>query len=787
MRRTWRWGHVLLAMALWPASARAGEPATVRFGSGARGGGFDAMANALAEVVAEREPRVRIEVRPTKGSCENIRMLLAGELDAALVQYDVAAEAYEAGQAHEELVAAGGPADVQGGWMCQVSAELAARADLRLIAAVSDAAVHVLVRRPIRLDDFELLDREPVYIGKEGSGSFETAKVIMGAAGRTLRSLQLFEGSADEALAAMGRRDLLAMLRTTERGHKEVREVLASGLASLNELPEDVLNRLIDGYPYYRICPIEPGSYPGVEYSLPTVCVSSVVLTATPRERAEDEAYQRARDEAVEAMLRGLQAVARDRRRKSLGVRVEWRGFAEKEPIPLHRVAAAHESIALRRAWLRGGAIGLVVIVALYFGRRALRRRSAPGAGIEGQLANPLVPFAAFALVVTVSTFIVWSLEHDSNARLRTLNDSFWEMNTFATGNFTTDTLKTPAARLVGAAATILGLGLLAWFTAALTNIFAQEQTRLWRRVKGHLVVLNFREDMLPLIRLLRSPGPARPRALHVVVSDALPRRVRLQLARVKALTIHHTNPEVPEDLASLRLPRAARVIVLGRAEDAGAGYDPLRIARAVHQACARDPLGGAQGPATQGTLVAATAADIARRPPALPVTLVETSEAERDEVFSPFAAWLVPVDGRALAQRWLAAACRDPAFGELFNRVVAFSDDNAEVYTAPAPTWLVGQTWRTVRRALYQAQGRGGAVPLGLYRAPEPGTAAAAGDTSQLRRRLEINPRLDAKVRAGDRIVALCEDEADLQRMIRESAPLVEGRGGADAGPRST
>ncbi|MFY0532358.1 hypothetical protein [Nannocystis pusilla] len=76
---------------------------------------------------------------------------------------------------------------------------------------------------------------------------------------------------------------------------------------------------------------------------------------------------------------------------------------------------------------------------------------------------------------------------------------------------------------------------------------------------------------------------------------------MRLQLARVKALTIHHSNPEVPEDLAGLRLPRAARVIVLGDGDGSGASYDPLRIARAVHQACARDPIGGGSGRGRSG------------------------------------------------------------------------------------------------------------------------------------------------------------------------------------------
>jgi TRAP-type uncharacterized transport system substrate-binding protein len=756
------------ALALAPTAA----DAAYRLGAGARGGSFAALGEAItAETAGTRAPQ---QVEYTKGSCENIRRLLEGTLDFALVQYDVAAEAYRASLSDVPE----GDDGAFGGWMCKISPALARHAELRVVTAVSDSAVHMLVRRPVRLDDFGVIGDQQVFIGKDGSGSFETAKVILGAGGQPVEHLRLFGGGADEALHAMGRRELLMMLRTTDPGHAEVTAVLDSGLATINPLPELVLNRLIDGYPYYRVCPLEPRHYPGrLEYSMATVCVSSVVLAALPRAQWEDRAARATQDVAVEELLTALGRLASNRAHRQLGLDLRYRDFAEKEPIPLHAVAAAREVRERWMGWMWTGAAALALLLALLLVRRALRRRGVGfGVGFEGQLSNPLVPFAAFALVVMLSTYLVWFLEHDSNTRLRTLRDSFWEMNTFATGNFSAETLKTSGARLVGALATVLGLGLLAWFTAALTNIFAQDQTRLWRRLRGHLVVLNFREDMLPLIRLLRSPGPSRLRSLHVVVPDALPKRVRLQLARVKALAIHYENPEVPENLAALRLPRAARVIVLGGEPAAKSStYDPLRIARAVHQACARDPdslqsraLAGGPSPAMSTISVASPAMD--RVQPLLPVTLVEASADEPGEIFDPFAAWLLPIDNRALAHAWLATACRDPAFAEFFSGVVAFSDANAEVYTLALPPWAHGQPWRAVRRALLGHAGAGrGVIPLGLYRASASDGGARPPDIhADLRTRLLINPAPTTAVAAGDFVVALCEDEPALRQALR-------------------
>ncbi|MEM9459303.1 MAG: TAXI family TRAP transporter solute-binding subunit [Myxococcota bacterium] len=787
---------LLLLVMLWPGHASA-EPPTLRWGAGSKKGGFTKISKALAEGLAQTGDRVRIEINTTKGSCDNIHRLLQDELDFALVQYDVAAEAFKASQvAHHALEEGEGAeqaAAEAGGFMCRISAADAEGSDLRLVSALTDGAVHVLVRRPLRLDSFTDLAKHRVYIGKLGSGSFETAKVIVGAAGLTVDELDRQDGGSSAAFEALRDERLRVMLRTTEPGHESIAKAVGSGVATVNELPEDVLNRLIDGYPYYRVCQIEANSYPGLDYAVPTVCVSTVLLTTMPV--GEDTAEHAARmGQAVEALIDAMRWVERSPEHRGLNLRHRWHDFAEQEPIPLHPIAAAQEQQEQRADWLQTLAWVLGGALVVFLGRRLLKRRGLLKdpleSNLEGQLSNPLIPFAGFVGIVMTATLLVWSIEHDSNARVRTLNDSFWEMNMFATGNFDSESLKSSTARFIGATATIAGLGLLAWFTAALTNIFSRDQTRLFRRLRNHIVILNFREDMLQLIRMLRSPGPLRSRPIHVVVSDTLPRRVRLQLARVKGLTIHHQNPEVPEDLTGLRIPRAARVIVLQGGESAGGGvprYHPLRIARAVHQACSKfEHHVGAQGPelGKTGFSVApplqhpALAGDDTSRAPSLPVTLAEANDEDPPEIFDPFRRWLIPVQGRELADSWMATASVDPGFAEIFNGAVSFRDDNSEVYTVPLPEWFHGRSWRIVRRTLYGMESRAGVIPLGLYRSSDAVHAYDAGSMGsspqgELQKRLLVNPDLELNVEPGDRLVAFAEDEADLLRVVRKSRKM--------------
>ncbi len=590
-------------------------------------------------------------------------------------------------------------------------------------------------------------------------------------------------------MEAMGRGELLMMLRTTEPGAEAMSKLMATGRAAVNALPGDVLERLIDGFPYYRICQIEAGAYPGLEFAVPTVCVSTVVVTAHRRgEPSLSDDHVIALIDAFEHM----EKVAADDP-KAVQVHVQWRGFAEREPIPLHAAAAHRERVEFSWKWARIG-LWLLVLLAIFMAVRwYLRRRGYlkdPLSGnLEGQLSNPLIPFAGFLIIVLAATVLVWNIEHDSNARVRTLNDSFWEMNMFATGNFDSESLKTSTARTIGAVATIAGLGLLAWFTAALTSLLSQDQMRVFRRLRNHIVILNFREDMLQLIRVLRSPGPLQQRPIHVVVSDELPRRVRLQLARVRGLTVYHQNPEVPEDLVSLRIPRAARVIVL-RGDDepsatgtSGPQYHPLRIARAVHQACVHlDPISGSSGPALRSSGFSmsptvtqpATGSDRSSSGPGLPVALVEAGGKEPEGVFSPFSSWLIPVPARRLADEWLANTCVDPRFGELFNGIVSFRDENSELYTVPFPDWMIGRQWRDIRKVLYRAEAKTGAIPVGIYRGLDARHAYAVRDEAssspqgELERRLIVNPGGDFKVEPGDRLVAFAEDEADLRKILR-------------------
>ncbi|EDM81341.1 TRAP transporter solute receptor, TAXI family protein [Plesiocystis pacifica SIR-1] len=759
--------------------ARAREPGTIRFGGSSEAGAFTVTARAIAEALDHVDADFRLDVRTTGGSCDNVRKLARGELDAALVQYAVAAEAYTPPTRPRARGSSRRREPRQRVDVWAHASELAG-VELQLIAAIDDAAAHLIVHRPVRLEDFSALGEHPVFLGQRGSGSMETSKVILGAAGLTLDDVNALDISNASSMAVMRRGELLVMLRTTKVGSRKIEGLLATGSAGLNALPDSIIERLIDGFPYYRVCQIDANAYPGQNFGVPTVCVSTVVLTARRPPESGGEAVDALSSEQAGQLIDGLRWLEQHPSER-VAIDVRFRGFAEREPVPLHAGAQWAERRGYLIEWslIAVGlalALGLGAMLRSYLRRRGLIGNQLSG-NLEGQLSNPLVPFVGFLLIVGLATLAVWNIEHDSNARVRTLNDSFWEMNMFATGNFDSESLKTSQARVIGVAATVAGLGLLAWFTAALTSILSRDQMRLFRRTRNHIVILNFREEMLQLIRVLRSPGPRRQRSIHVVISEALPARVRAQLRRVRGLTLYELNPEVPEDLVELRLPRAARVLVLQ------GSYHPLRVARAVHHACVRlDPQARTEtmkraqlglAPSVQSPTIAGDAVEGGAQ---VPVTLVEAGDDDADGLYDPFERWLMPVPAREHADAWLANACLDPQFGDVFNDIVTFRDEHSELYTLPLPASVHGKTWRELRRLLFSAKSRSGIVPIGLYHAHGGGAgqAYAAADLdgsspqAELSRRLSVNPPLSQRLDAGDRLLAFAEDEAELRKVLQ-------------------
>lgn len=139
----------LLAVAsIWIALALIdpAPPSKVTFASGSPGGAYHALVEAYRDRLAES--KVEVEIIETNGSIENLRLLMSGEADIALVQGGLAGDAE--------------------------------REELRSLAGLFHEPFWVFVRESVEADDFGDLSDVRLAIGPEGSGTRALAVELQG-------------------------------------------------------------------------------------------------------------------------------------------------------------------------------------------------------------------------------------------------------------------------------------------------------------------------------------------------------------------------------------------------------------------------------------------------------------------------------------------------------------------------------------------------------------------------------------------------------------------------------
>lgn len=87
-------GSVAVMASLVSVLAQA-APTAVVLGTATKGGGFELYGQNLAEVINEADASLKIEIRATRGSAENLPLLEAGKLDIGLVEGNAVHAAFE--------------------------------------------------------------------------------------------------------------------------------------------------------------------------------------------------------------------------------------------------------------------------------------------------------------------------------------------------------------------------------------------------------------------------------------------------------------------------------------------------------------------------------------------------------------------------------------------------------------------------------------------------------------------------------------------------------------------
>jgi TRAP transporter TAXI family solute receptor len=252
----------------------------VVLGTATPGGGFPVYGGAVADTVHDTEPTLAIEQRNTKGSTENVPLLEAGQLDLALVQGEVA---------HEAFNGIGRPP-----------------AKLKIVAAMYSTPGMFVVRADGPYRRLEDLRGKPVVFGARGSGLVILAKYVLDGLGldqeRDFQAVYLDRAGDGPAMVLDGR---AAALWGGGQGWPGFGAV-AKGPAGARFIAPDAngLSRILAKHAFLKPMTVPAGAYPGLAAPLASVGSWSFIL-ARP-DLPDDVTYRFAR-----ALHRGEAALAR--------------------------------------------------------------------------------------------------------------------------------------------------------------------------------------------------------------------------------------------------------------------------------------------------------------------------------------------------------------------------------------------------------------------------------------------------------------------------------------------
>jgi TRAP transporter TAXI family solute receptor len=234
----------------------------------------------VADTVHDTEPTLAIEQRNTKGSTENVPLLEAGQLDLALVQGEVA---------HEAFNRIGRPP-----------------AKLKIVAAMYSTPGMFVVRADGPYRRLEDLRGKPVVFGARGSGLVILAKYVLDGLGldqeRDFQAVYLDRAGDGPAMVLDGR---AAALWGGGQGWPGFGAV-AKGPAGARFIAPDAngLSRILAKHAFLKPMTVPAGAYPGLAAPLASVGSWSFIL-ARP-DLPDDVTYRFAR-----ALHRGEAALAR--------------------------------------------------------------------------------------------------------------------------------------------------------------------------------------------------------------------------------------------------------------------------------------------------------------------------------------------------------------------------------------------------------------------------------------------------------------------------------------------
>jgi uncharacterized protein len=237
-------------------TAASGEMPLFRIGTGGLMGVYYPIGRALAMGFSSTQTAAgRVAIAQTSGgSVSNVRALIQGEIDAGLVQADVAFHALK-GE---------GP----------FSGEK--KSCLRAIASLYPERLQVLVRRDTHIHSIRDFKKKTVSLDESGSGTLAVMRIVLDAYGLTETDLNPVYLKPEFTIERLAQRRLDGISLMAGTPARAIADIIGSEY-SLVPIDPEIAATIHQSYPYFLPGVIPAGTYPGIS-EIPTLEVYALLL-----------------------------------------------------------------------------------------------------------------------------------------------------------------------------------------------------------------------------------------------------------------------------------------------------------------------------------------------------------------------------------------------------------------------------------------------------------------------------------------------------------------------------
>ncbi len=270
----------LVVLVAGPAPAAEKFHAFASVGTGAMNGVYFPVGGAICAIVNDhlRATGVRCSAETTPGSVYNIDALQSGELEFAIVQSDVAFDAYNGkGSASDNPFR-----------------------ELRSVLVLHPELAAIIGRGGIH--EIADLAGKRIYVGPEGSGSRRTWETLQQALGwKDAQAPQIVDMPDDAIGGAMCAGAIDAVLLVVGHPSKKVSALMARCASDLVAVDGPVVDSLVAGAPYLKKGRIPADAY-GSAADTPSFGVSAVLMTRADTDDRVVAAFAKALVSEIEAL-----------------------------------------------------------------------------------------------------------------------------------------------------------------------------------------------------------------------------------------------------------------------------------------------------------------------------------------------------------------------------------------------------------------------------------------------------------------------------------------------------